>query len=189
MPDRPDWDPGRYRPLLCLLAHQLRLDARVRRRFDSSDVAQEALTRACEELPEFRGTTEAEFVAWLQKILANRAIDMIRREGAARRDVALEQSIHNGLRDSSERLKQLADRTASPSEQAAGRELLVRVPEAIEQLPEDQREVVLLRDLQGLPVAEIAARLGRTEKSVAGFLRRGRRRLAEILDAYRMRGT
>jgi RNA polymerase sigma-70 factor, ECF subfamily len=186
MPDRPEWDPERYRPLLRLQARQLRLDPRLRRRFDSSDVVQETLTRACEELPGFVGTTEAEFIAWLQKILANRAIDLIRRERAARRDVALEQSIQDGLRDSSERLKDLlVGSTSSPSAQAARRELLLHLAEAIEQLPQDQREVVILRELQEASVAQIAAQLGRTEKSVAGLLRRGRRKLAEILDAYR----
>jgi RNA polymerase sigma-70 factor (ECF subfamily) len=186
MPDRPAWDPGRYRPLLRVLARQLHLDARLRRRFDSSDLVQETLTRAWEELPGFMGTTEAEFLAWLQEILAHRAIDLIRRERAAKRDVALERSIQDGLRESSERLKLLlVDRLSSPSEQAARRELLVHLAEAIEQLPEDQREVVLLRDLQGLAVAQIAAQLGRTERSVGGLLRRGRRKLAQLLDAYR----
>src|SRR5262249_33905204 len=149
MPDRPEWDPGRYRALLRLQARQLHLDPRLRRRFDSSDVVQETLTRACEELPGFGGHTEAEFLAWLQAILANRAIDLIRRERAARRDVALERSIQDGLSDSSARLKRLlVDSTSSPSAQAARRELLVQLAEAIEQLPEGQREVVILRDLQ-----------------------------------------
>jgi RNA polymerase sigma-70 factor (ECF subfamily) len=186
MPDRPDWDPGRYRPLLRLQAHQLRLDARLRRRFESSDVVQETLTRAWEELPGFLGTTEAEFLAWLQKILANRAVDLIRRERAARRDVALEQSIQDGLSDSSARLKRLLVAcTSSPSAQAARRELLVHLPAAIEHLPEDQRAVVILRDLQGLAIAQIAEQLGRTERSVGGLLRRGRCKLAQLLDAYR----
>jgi len=186
MPDRPDWDPQRYQSLLRVQARQLHLNGRLRRRFDSSDVVQETLKRACEERSGFIGTTEAEFIAWLQKILANRAIDLIRREGAAKRDVALEQSIQDGLRDSSERLKHLlVDSLPTPSKQAERRELLVHAAEAVEQLREDQREVVILRDLQDLAVAEIAARLGRTEKSVAGLLRRGRRKLAEILDAYR----
>ena len=49
----------------------------------------------------------------------------------------------------------------------------------------DQRDVVLLRDVQGRSVADIAAQLGRTEKSVAGLLLRGRGRLRQLLPDVR----
>src|SRR5207253_11471142 len=124
--------------------------------------------------------TEAELIAWLQEILANRAIDLVRRERAGKRDVALEQDIQAAVQNSSARLEHLlAHPEPSPSEQVERAEVLLRLTEAVEQLPEDQRSVVILRDLRGASVAEIAGQLGRTEKSVAGLLLRGRRRLRE----------
>src|SRR5262245_42057168 len=154
MPARPDWEPERYRPLLRLQARQLHLDPRLRRRFNSSDLVQETLTRAHEQFPGFRGTTEAELMAWLQENLVNRAIDLVRRERAGKRDVALEQDIQAAVHDSSDRLEHLLlDHTPSPSEQAERAELLLRLTEAVEQLPEDQRSVVILRDLLGPSVA------------------------------------
>jgi len=62
--------------------------------------------------------------------------------------------------------------------------LLLRVAGAIDQLPEDQHDAVVLRDLMGLPVAEVAARMGRTPKAAAGLLLRGRARLRELLTDY-----
>jgi RNA polymerase sigma-70 factor (ECF subfamily) len=58
---------------------------------------------------------------------------------------------------------------------------LERYRAALERLPEDQRDVVMLRDLMNQPVAQIAQQLGRTERSVAGLLLRGRQKLRELL--------
>ena len=85
--------------------------------------------------------------------------------------------------ESSARLEAyLADRDPTPAARAERQELLVRIARALDQLPEDQRDVVLLRDVQGHTVAEIAGRLQRTEKSVAGLLLRGRGRLRQLLQ-------
>jgi RNA polymerase sigma-70 factor (ECF subfamily) len=182
MSDARPWQPERYRALLRLQAQQMRLDPRLRRRFDASDLAHDALARALEALPQFRGGTEGEFVAWLQQILANVAVDRARRERAQKRDVALEQSIHAAVAESSARWDNtLAGRQEPPDRQAERRELLLRLAEAIDRLPDDQREVVVCRDLMRMPVADIAGQLGRTEKSVASLLLRGRRKLRELL--------
>ena len=178
----PAWPIDRYRPLLHLQVRQLQLGTRFQRRFDSSDIVQETLLKAHAELPQFRGSTQAELVCWLQRILTNVVADEVRKARAKKRDVGLEQSIQAALDQSSVRLEgYLAAAEASPSEQAQRHELLLRVAAALEQLPADQRDVVVLRDLSGTSVGEIAKSLGRTEKSVAGLLLRGRRRLRELL--------
>jgi RNA polymerase sigma-70 factor (ECF subfamily) len=177
-----DWQLEHYRSLLRLLARQIQLDPRLRRRLDSSDLVQETLLKAHKGLDQFRGTTEAELIAWLQEILGNVVVDAFRRETAQRRDPALEQSLHTVLEESSARLEALlVSRELSPGEGVERHEVLRRIAAALEQLPEDQRDAVVLRDMMGTPVAEIADRLGRTEKSVAGLLQRGRRRLRELL--------
>jgi RNA polymerase sigma-70 factor (ECF subfamily) len=181
----PRWQLERYRPLLSLLARQLELDPRLRRRLDWSDLVQETLLRAHAHLGRFRGQTEAELIRWLQEILANALADEARKAHAQKRDVDLEQSLQAAVAESSARLEAfLTAEQSSPSEQAEHRELLLRVAAALEQLPEDQRDVVVQRDLMGAPVAEIAARLDRTEKSVAGLLLRGRRKLRKLLADY-----
>ncbi len=136
-------------------------------------------------LGEFRGTTEPELICWLQRILANVLADQVRRAKARKRDVAMEQSLQAAVEQSSLRLEAyLAADQSSPSQQVERQELLMRVAAALEQLPEDQRDVVTQRDLLGMSIREIAERLGRTEKSVAGLLLRGRRQLRELLADY-----
>jgi RNA polymerase sigma-70 factor (ECF subfamily) len=75
----------------------------------------------------------------------------------------------------------LADERASPAEQAERQERLLHVAAAINVLPEDQRTAVIQRDLLGASVAEIAEQMGRTPKSVAGLLLRGRAALRQLL--------
>jgi RNA polymerase sigma-70 factor (ECF subfamily) len=178
----PAWDLGRYRPLLRVQAEMLRLDQRILVRFDYSDLVNEALLRAHQQLGQFRGTTEAEFIAWLQRILENRAIDMIRDGQAQKRDVQRERSIEAAVKESSVRLDRLlASPETSPSERVQKEEQLVRMTRALDGLEQDQRQAVIARHLVGLKVAEIAAQMGRTEKAVAGLLLRGRRKLRQLL--------
>src|SRR5713226_5208632 len=84
-----DWQLERYRPLLRLRARQLHLDPRLKRRFDSSDLVQETLLKAHKNLHQFRGTTEAELVKWLQEILANALADQVRKATTGKRNVKL----------------------------------------------------------------------------------------------------
>jgi RNA polymerase sigma-70 factor (ECF subfamily) len=177
-----EWSPERYRPLLRLQARQLRLTPRFERRFDSSDLVQETLLRAHRNRDQFRGRTETESLAWLHEVLLHVAADEVRKARAQKRDVALEQSLEALAADSSARWEKcLAGGELSPEAQAERREQLLRVSAAIEDLPDDQRDAVVLRELMGLPVAEVAARMGRTEKAVAGLLLRGREKLREML--------
>ena len=65
------------------------------------------------------------------------------------------------------------DCSGSMSLKADRNERLLALADALADLPDDQREALLLKHCQGLPVADIAARLGRTPAAVAGLLRRG----------------
>jgi RNA polymerase sigma-70 factor (ECF subfamily) len=183
--DRPRWQLERYLPLLRVMAWQLHLDKRLRRRFDGSDVVGETMARAVGALEQFRGTTEAELLKWLQVILHNAFRDMVRRERAGKCTPELEASLAEVVGQSSARLDSfLAARQASPSEQAEGNEVLLRFAQAVETLPREQRDVVLLRDVYDLPVKQIAEQLERTEKAVAGLLLRGRRQLRVSFPDY-----
>jgi len=175
----------RYRHLLCLLVRRLPRDRRAQARYDPSDIVQEVLLKAHKNLANFRGETEAELFKWLQTILEREVIAFWRRHHADKVDPARERQLQHDLAQSSACIESyLADKELSPSEQAVRNELLLKLAWAIEQLPEDQRDVVILRDQGGLSVAEIAEQLGRSQKSVAGLLLRGRRRLRELLAEY-----
>jgi RNA polymerase sigma-70 factor (ECF subfamily) len=177
------WHPERYRDLLCMLARQIQLDPRLRRRFDSSDLVQETLLKATQNLEQFQGGTEAELVKWLQEIMQNALADALRRARAQKRDVAREEALAVVVNDSSARLQNwLAAPDSSPSQRAEREEQLLRVAAALAQLPEDQRDVVILRDSLDTPIRTIAEQLGRTEKAVAGLLLRGRRKLRDLLQ-------
>jgi RNA polymerase sigma-70 factor (ECF subfamily) len=176
------WRLERYRPLLRLQLRQVQLDPRLQRRFDESDLVQEALLRAHQGLGDFHGPNEAALVKWLQQILGNVLTDAVRRERAQKRDVALEQSLDAALEASSARLQgHLSAPGASPAEQAERQEQLLRLAAALDRLPDDYRDVIIRRDLMGAPVAEIAAEMTRSEKAVAGLLLRARRQLRELL--------
>ena len=172
----------KYRPYLRLLA-RLQLDPRLQAKLDPSDAVQETMLKAYENRGQYRGRTEAELVAWLRKILANQLGESLRRFTADRRDVGREHSVEAGLEQSSARLESwLADQQSSPQERVARQEQLVRLSEALEQLPEDQRRVVELHHLLGLPVAELARLLGRSNGAIGALLYRGVRQLRTLLS-------
>jgi RNA polymerase sigma-70 factor (ECF subfamily) len=174
----------RYREYLRLLA-RLQMDPRLRQKLDPSDVAQEALLQAHAKKEQFRGQSEGELTAWLRRILANTLAMSVRRFGQQRRDAALERSLEAAVEASSMRLEAwLANDDPGPSKQAERNEQLLHLAAALEQLPPEQREALELRHLQGHPVAEIGQRLGRSEASVAGLLRRGLMNLREILSDF-----
>jgi RNA polymerase sigma-70 factor (ECF subfamily) len=170
-----------YRDYLRLLA-RLQLGPRLRAKLDPSDVVQQAILQAHEGRAQFRGRTEAEWLAWLRAILANVLAAAGRRFETRAREVGRERSLEAELELSSSRLECLlaADQT-SPSERAVRCEELLRLARALTGLPEDQRRVVELHHLKGLPVAEVARDMGRTRPAVVGLLYRGLKRLRELL--------
>src|SRR5262249_50621293 len=124
----PAWELERYRPLLKLQMRQVELGARLQRRFDGSDVVQEALLKAHVSLGQFRGRTEAELVKWLHEILTSTLVDEVRKAYARKRDLALEQSLQAAAGESSARLgAYLADHHPTPAAQAERQELLVQI--------------------------------------------------------------
>jgi RNA polymerase sigma-70 factor (ECF subfamily) len=177
---------ARYRPWLRLLA-RLQLAGRLRVKLDASDVAQQALLEACRALPGFRGSTEAELTAWLRTILANVLAHEIRRyAGTQGRDVAREVSLDAELAESSRRLQEvLADAGPSPSAQAAQQEQELRLAEVLGRLPDDYREVIVLRNLEGLSHEEVARRMARGVGAVRMLWVRALARLRrELLQSH-----
>jgi RNA polymerase sigma-70 factor (ECF subfamily) len=169
-----------FRNYLELLA-RARLDPRLRGKLDPADLAQQALLRAIAAHDRFRGD-DAQRAAWLRTILARVTIDAVRkfgRPGGGPREWSLEAALER----SSARLEAFlaADQT-SPSGRAERNERLLRLADALARLPEDQRRAVELRHVQGLPLAEIAARMGRSVDAAVGLIHRGLRGLRRDLE-------
>jgi len=147
---------------------------------------QQSLLDAHRDRGHFRGRTEAEMAAWLRQILACNLADAARLLGRGKRDTARERSLEAALDASSARLETwLAAEQSSPSERAERNEAIVRLVDALAQLPEANRQALVLRHCQGLSLAEISARLGRTPPAVAGLLKRGLAELRTLLPDER----
>jgi RNA polymerase sigma-70 factor (ECF subfamily) len=171
-----------YRNYLAVLA-RVQIGRRLQGKVDDSDVLQDAFLDAHRHFDQFRGVTEGEFVYWLRRILATTVAQLVRRYcGTQRRDVRLEQGLADELDQSSLALGgALVARHSSPSQQAARRELAVLLADALEQLPADYREVIILSHLQGLPFPEVARRMGRSLDSVKNVWARALVRLRRIM--------
>lgn len=153
-------------PWLRLLA-RLQMESRLQRKFDTSDIVQEALVEAYRGLPDFRGRSRGELLAWLRKILAHVLSHQRRRHDAAKRDAGKEVSLDEELGDASRALESFLGTTAgSPSKVAEANEREVCLALALERLPEDHREVIVLRTLQSLPFEDVALRMGRSSGAV-----------------------
>lgn len=153
----------RFRPWLTLLA-RTQVDHGYQGKFDASDLVQQTLIEAWKSAEHFRGKTEAERMAWLRQILAHVLAHEVRRFfGTLKRDVDREVSIEASLEQSSRRWQGLCDSAmTSPSQHVMREERNVQLAEALEQLPADYREVIVLRHLEGLSHEEVAQRMGRT---------------------------
>jgi RNA polymerase sigma-70 factor (ECF subfamily) len=172
----------RYRSYLGLLA-RMQLDQRLQSKLDASDVVQETMVRAVGNLEQFRGASEAEFAAWLRTILANTLKEKARAFATDKRDLQREQSLEARLEESSRRLEGfLAADQSSPALQASRQEDLMRLANALEQLPADQQRAVELKYLLNYKAAEVAREMGRSEKAVGGLIARGLENLRKLLE-------
>jgi RNA polymerase sigma-70 factor, ECF subfamily len=184
MPDNPvEFQPSlsRCRNLLLILA-RIHHDPRLRGKCDPSDIVQLTLLKAHTNQDQFRGQTEAEYLAWLRTILVNQIAEALRKYGRQRRNVKLERSLHAEMDDSASRVTSwLAANCSSPSQRVEQREQILAVADALAELPEDQRQAIELHHLQARTLAETAAQMGRSRESVAGLIFRGVKQLRERL--------
>lgn len=173
----------RFRPYLELLA-RLQSNARLRAKFDPSDIVQQSLLNAIQAIGDYRGRTDAELAAWLRQILAHQIANAARDFGREKRDVRREFSIQADLDHSSARLDAwLAADQTSPSQRAMHAEQGFALAAALAELPEAQREAVTLHHLADWTLAQVGEQLGRSPAAVAGLIKRGLRALREKLDA------
>jgi RNA polymerase sigma-70 factor (ECF subfamily) len=166
-----------FRRYLEVLA-RVHLHPSLRGKLDPVDLVQQTLLRACAALPELRGRSPEALAAWLRKILARTLADTVKHYHRDRRDVDLERSLQADLDQSSGGLAAcLAADQTSPSRAAQRNEELLNLANALSELPEPMREVVILKHCRGQTLQQIAEQMGKSVPSVASLLRRG---LAEL---------
>ena len=147
----------------------LRMDRRLRARVDPSDVVQEALTEAMQQLSDYLRDRPLPFYPWLRQLTWERLIEVHRRHlYAQKRSVRREDQEYLALPDDS--ALHLAQRLlapgSSPSERLLREELRDRVQTALAQLSPRDREILVLRHLEELSTNETAAVLGITAGAV-----------------------
>jgi RNA polymerase sigma-70 factor (ECF subfamily) len=173
----------KHRSYLSLLA-RVQIGRRLQGKADSADLVQETFLEAHRHFALFQGRSAAEFAQWLRQILAARLAKLVRRYlGTKRRDVRLEQELQCELGRSSDAVgKALVAGQSTASQHAVRRENAVVLAEALERLPDDYREVLILRHLEECAFAEVARRMGRTLESVKKLWARALPRLRELLQ-------
>lgn len=177
-----DQDLERFREYLALLG-RLQLDPRLQGKVDLSGVVQQTLLEAHQAWDQLQHLSAAKQAAWLRRALANNLTDEVRKLSTAARDVAHEMSLEAALEASSARLEAcLASDRSSPPDQAMRNEQLLRLAEALAQLPETQRQAIELHHLRGWPLAEVAGDLRRSKEAVAQLIFRGLKRLRKLLQ-------
>jgi RNA polymerase sigma-70 factor (ECF subfamily) len=160
-------------------------------KFDPSDLVQQTLLEAYRGFDGFHGATGGEWLVWLRRILTRNAIDLARHYGATdKRQVRREASLSPpaGMDSSANPWEPIAGED-SPSQLLMLHERELLLADALTRLDPDYREVILLRNLQGLPFDEVAQRMDRSRPAVQMLWMRAIRRLQEIMRPGSTQGT
>lgn len=136
----------------------------LRGRLDASDIVQQTLIDAWNGEAGFRGTTHGERMAWLRVILTRVILradrDLLK---TAKRGEGREKTIQSAIDEASVRIEQLAiGKEGSPASAAERAEQTLKLAAAMEQLPDDYRQVLQLRHIEGMSHAAIAEKIDRT---------------------------
>jgi RNA polymerase sigma-70 factor (ECF subfamily) len=170
---------SRHRPYLRRLI-ELRLDPRLRPRVDPSDVVQEAQIEALRRLEGYLARPPMPFRLWLRQIAYDRLVMLYRHHvEASRRSVGRDVPLpdHSSL----VLAQQLLAPGPSPAQQAVQQEFARRVRQAVDQLPQAEREILIMRKLEGLSNQEAAQVLNVDPATASRRLGRAVIRLRDLL--------
>ncbi len=146
----------------------------------AEDIVQESFVRVVQKATEFKH--EARFTTWVYTITRNLCIDHLRKR-ALRKHPSLDES--RGEEGEGPTLgEKIADPRTSVEREATGTELKERILVAVDTLPDEQREVFLMREMSNLPFKEIAEITGVPENTVKSRMRYALERLQEALAEY-----
>lgn len=141
---------------------------------DAADMTQEAFIKAYNSLSSFRG--DSKFSVWLYRIVSNVCLDYLR---SVSRHPAVSLSVENDEGEETE--LDIPDESQSPEELLERKLTRESVRRGLEALPEDYRQILLLREIQGLSYDEIADILALELGTVKSRIFRARKKLCEFL--------
>ncbi len=125
-----------------------------------SDIVQDAMISACRTHDRIQGAGDDQLKAWLRSIVVNKVVDVQRRyTGTVKRGVAIERPLETNQHD-------LFSGDLTPSGFVSKGESVDALLTALNKLPEDRRQVILLRDFDGMEFADIGEKMGRSGESV-----------------------
>jgi RNA polymerase sigma-70 factor, ECF subfamily len=172
-----------HRPQLMAFIER-QLGTALRRKIEPDDVFQEASAEALRALPTVE-LGDREPFSWLCQIAERRIIDLHRRFfGAQKRDAAREVPIGSSRGTESQPagiINLLVASMTTPSQAFSRNVREMRLLEALEQLPEDQRTALRLRYVENLPSKQIAEQLGKSDAAIRVMLTRSLKKLHELL--------
>jgi RNA polymerase sigma-70 factor, ECF subfamily len=145
---------------------------------DAHDAVQQAFLAAFRALPSFGG--QSRLTTWLHRIVTNEALMKLRTRGR-RPEQSIEDLLPAYLEDG-HHIQQFSEWSLPPEATLMHRELRSQVRAAIDQLPDNYRTVVLMRDIEDLSTEETAQLLGVTTNTVKIRLHRARQALVKLLD-------
>ncbi len=152
-----------------------------------SDLVQEAMLAAHCDFGKFRGTSERELLAWLRQILINCLHHAIETHVKAkmrdvRREISVEQVSAALDRSVVSFAQVLADRGSSPSAPMQQRERAIALADQLAKLRPQYRDVIVLRNLQGLSFEEVADRMDRKPGTVRMLWLRAMEKLKQVYE-------
>lgn len=165
---------------------RMRLDQKIQKRIDVSDVVQDVLVEANRRLQRYLADPMMPFHLWLRQIAKDRIIDAHRRHRvSAKRSVDREQQMvaPRGYDQSSIQLaSMLGDPRLTPAAMALQKEMARKVEQAISQLDEKDCEIIVMRHYEHLSNQEIGQLLGLTEPAASMRYLRAVKRLKKVLQ-------
>ncbi len=162
----------------------IRLDRRLAARVDASDIVQEAMRDAFERLSEYFADPQIAFYPWLRRIAWDRLMDVYRQHIAAeKRSVLKERKWIPDLSEESvmELAQSLVTNSHNPGQQALRAEMEDRMLRSLLELKPQDREILVLRYMEQLDVAEIASVLGISQTAVTSRHLRAVQRLRRLV--------
>jgi RNA polymerase sigma-70 factor (ECF subfamily) len=164
---------------------QMRLDQKIQRRVDVSDVVQDVMVEVNRRLQDYLKNPVMPFHLWIRQIAKDRIIDTHRRHRvSAKRSVDREQPMFAAAMDHStlDLAARLRDEEMTTAARATQREMAQRVEAALAELGDGDCEIIVMRHYEHLTNQEAAQALGLTEPAASMRYLRAIRRLRELLD-------
>ena len=170
--------------LYLLMIAERELEPAVRAKGGASDLVQQTFMEAQGDFARFHGTDSTELRAWLRRLLLNNVANFRRHyRGTAKRRADRETPLDAGDSTRGGNGAWLADDTPSPSRQLMQEEKDQDLRRALDRLPPDYRQVLLLRYEEELPFEEVAQRMGRTANAARKLWSRAVEQLQRELEA------